>query len=247
MKFLSAFLIAPFLFAADLPSADMLLQLSLERSGGAQAFAKAKNAVMTGTVEMAGHNITGPLELYQDGSKSYTVIDLPGIGKVEEGFDGETAWAMNALQGARIKDGEERANVERSSKISVLSSWRDYYKQAKTIGSEDVGGKPAWKVEMTPKEGKPETFYFDKDTMLLVRTTATVATPLGEIPVEAMMADYRVVDGIKTPFTMTEKAMSQVMVMKFDKVRYNAPIAADRFDLPPAVKALAAKRKQPAQ
>lgn len=247
MKFLSAFLLAPLLFAADLPSADKLLQLSLERSGGAQAIAKAKNAVMTGTVEMAGHNITGPVQLYQDGSKSYTVIDLPGIGKVEEGFDGETAWEMNALQGARIKDGEEKANIERSSKISVLSSWRDYYKQAKTIGSEDVEGKPAWRVEMTPKEGKPETFYFDKDTMLLVRTTATIATPLGEIPVDALMADYRVVDGIKTPFTMTQKAMSQVIVMKFDKVQYNAPIAADRFDLPPAVKALAAKRKQPAQ
>jgi zinc protease len=247
MKFLSALLLAPLLFGADLPSADKLLQLSLERSGGAQAIAKAKNAVMTGTVEMAGHNITGPVQLYQDGSKSYTVIDLPGIGKVEEGFDGETAWEMNALQGARIKDGEERANMERSSKISVLSSWRDYYKQAKTIGSEDVEGKPAWKVEMTPKEGKPETFYFDKNTMLLVRTTATIATPLGEIPVDALMGDYRMVDGIKTPFTMTQKAMSQVIVMKFDKVQYNAPIAADRFDLPPAVKALAAKRKQPAQ
>jgi hypothetical protein len=247
MKFFSAFLLAPLLFAADLPSADKLLQLSLERSGGAQALAKAKNAVMTGTVEMAGHNITGPVELYQDGSKSYTVIDLPGIGKVEEGFDGEIAWEMNALQGARIKDGEEKAAIERSSKISLLSSWRDYYKQGKTVGSEDVEGKQAWKVEMTPKEGKPETFYFDKDTMLLVRTTATIATPLGEIPVDAMMGDYRVVDGIKTPFTLTQKAMSQVIVMKFDKVQYNAPIDANRFDLPPAVKALAAKRKQPAQ
>jgi hypothetical protein len=105
MKFLSVFLLAPLLFAlapllfaVDLPSADKLLQLSLERSGGAQALAKAKNAVMTGTVEMAGHNITGPVELYQDGSKSYTAIDLPGIGKVEEGFDGETAWEMNALR-----------------------------------------------------------------------------------------------------------------------------------------------------
>jgi len=247
MKFLSAFLLAPLLFAADLPSADKLLQLSLERSGGALALAKAKNAVMTGTVEMAGHNITGPVELYQDGSKSYTVIDLPGIGKVEEGFDGETAWEMNALQGARIKDGDEKAAIERSSKISLLSSWHDYYKQGKTVGSEDVEGKPAWKVEMTPKEGKPETFYFDKNTMLLVRTTATIATPLGEIPVDALMGDYRVVDGIQTPFTLTQKAMSQVIVMKFDKVQYNAPIAADRFDLPPAVKALAAKRKQPAQ
>jgi hypothetical protein len=247
MKLLSALLFTPLLFAADLPSADKLLQLSLERSGGAQALAKAKNAFMTGTVEMAGHNISGPVSLFQEGSKSYTVIDIPGIGKVEEGFDGETAWEMNALQGARIKDGEERAEVERSSKISLLSTWRDYYKEGRTLGTEDVEGKPAWKVQMIPKEGKPEIFYFDKDTMLLVRTTATIATPLGDIPVEALMGDYRMVDGIKTPFTLTQKAMSQVLVMRFDTVQYNAPIPANRFDLPLAVKALAAKQKRSPQ
>jgi len=41
-----------------------------------------------------------------------------------------------------------------------------------------------------------------------------------------------VVDGIKTPFTLTQKAMSQTIVMRFDKVQYNASIPAGRFDLP---------------
>jgi outer membrane lipoprotein-sorting protein len=149
---------------------------------------------------------------------------------------------MNALQGARIKDGEEKAAMERASKISPLSSWRDFYTDGKTLGTEDVDGRPAWKIEMTPKQGKPEMFYLDKETMLLVRTTATIPTAMGEIPVDAQMGDYRVVDGIQTPFTMTQKAMSQTMVMHFDKVQYNAPIPPGRFDLPPAVKAIAAKQ-----
>jgi hypothetical protein len=234
---------AALLFAADLPSGEKVLQTSLEKSGGAAAFAKLKTVVMTGTVELAGHNITGPVSLYQSDGKSYTVIELPGIGKAEEGFDGEIAWESNALQGARIKDGEERDAVARSSKISLLDSWRDTYTAAKTVGVENVNGKPAWKVEMTPKQGKPETFYFDQASGLLVRSAQTVTTPLGDIPVEAEMSDYRTVDGVKTAFTMTQKAMSQVMVMHFDKVTYNAEIPADRFDLPPAVKALAAKKK----
>jgi hypothetical protein len=242
MKIFTAFLLAPLLFAAELPSAESLLKISLERSGGEKAFAKAQNVVMSGTVDMAGHNITGPVTIYQEGDKSYTVIDLPGIGKVEEGFDGRTAWEMNALQGARIKDGEEKAAMERASKISPLSSWRDFYTDGKTLGTEDVDGRPAWKIEMTPKQGKPEMFYLDKETMLLVRTTATIPTAMGEIPVDAQMGDYRVVDGIQTPFTMTQKAMSQTMVMHFDKVQYNAPIPPGRFDLPPAVKAIAAKQ-----
>jgi len=244
MKYLAVFLLIPLLFAAELPSADRLLQQSVDRSGGIQAFAKAKNAVMTGKVEVAGHNIGGPVALYQEGGKSYTVIELPGIGKVEEGFDGEIAWEMNALSGARIKDGEERAVVERASSLSPLSSWREFYKAGRTVGSEDVEGKPAWKIEMTPKEGKPEFFFLDKQTMMLVRTTGTVSTAMGDISVDALLSDYRPVDGIATPFMMVQKAMSQTLVMHFDKVQYNAAIPGGRFDLPPAVKALASRRKQ---
>ncbi|MDE3197707.1 MAG: hypothetical protein KGN84_15265 [Acidobacteriota bacterium] len=243
MKLLYGLLIIPVLVAADLPSADSILRQSFDRSGGAAAYAKANNAVMTGTVEMVGHNLSGPVTIYQADNRSYTSIDLPGIGKIEEGYDGHTAWEMNALQGARIKDGEEKALMERTASISPLMNWRTYYTSAKTLGAEDVDGKPAWKIEMTPKLGKPETFYFDKGTMLLVRTTATITTPLGDIPVDASMSDYRVVDGIQTPFEMTQKAMSQTLVMKFSKVQYNANIPASVFDLPPAVKALADRKK----
>jgi hypothetical protein len=243
MKLFACLLAVPLLFSADLPAGEKILQISLERSGGAAAFARLTSVVMTGNVELAGHNITGPVSLYQEGGKSYTVIELPGIGKAEEGFDGDVAWEMNALQGPRIKEGEERAAMARASRISMLESWHDFYTAAKTLGTEDVGGKPAWKVEMTPKEGKPETFFFDQASGLLVRSLETLTTPMGEIPVEQEMSDYRTVSGVKTPFTMTQKAINQVMVMHFDKVVYNADIPADRFDPPPAVKTLAARRK----
>jgi outer membrane lipoprotein-sorting protein len=66
---------------------------------------------------------------------------------------------------------------------------------------------------------------------------------MGDIPVEAGFSDYRLVDGIQTPFSMVQKAMGQSIDMHFDKVTYNAEIAADRFALPPAVRALVEKRK----
>ena len=94
---------------------------------------------------------------------------------------------------------------------------------------------------MTPTEGKPETFFFDRDSGLLVKTTAVRSTPLGDIPSETDMSDYRVVDGIQTPFLLTEKAMNQNMVMKFTSIAYNVEIPKDRFDLPDAIKALVKK------
>jgi hypothetical protein len=228
--------------AADLPSGESLIERCIQSEGGAKAIARAQTATMTGTVEITGHNIAGPLELDQDGDKSYTQIELPGIGKVEEGFDGVVAWEMNLLQGARVKDGEELAAAKRASRISVLSNWKEYYKSAVTQGAENVGGKPAWNVVMTPAEGHSvEHFYFDRDSGLLVKMTQTLPTSMGDVPVEMNLGDYRAVDGIQTPFLMTQSAMGQNMAMHIEKVVYNAKIPAGKFDLPAEVKALVKK------
>jgi len=232
--------------AAD-PTGESLLQRYIDRSGGAAAYAKAKNMAMSGTVEMPAQNITGSVIIFEEGEKSYTAMEFNGIGKIEEGYDGDTAWQNSALQGPRVLEGEEKASAKRAATLSTITSWRDVYKDAQTIGSEDIDGKPAWKVEMTPKEGKPETFYFDRDSGLLVRISAVFSTAMGEISTESSMSDFRTIDGILTPFTMTEKAMSQNIVMKFKNIAYNVSIPNDRFEAPPPVKALLEKKKQPAK
>jgi hypothetical protein len=170
-------------------------------------------------------------------------MDFPGIGKVEEGFDGETAWEDSALEGPRLLEGDEKAAAKRAATLALITSWREVYKEARTNGESDVDGKPAWKVEMMPKEGKPETFFFDKASGLLVRIAAVLSTALGDIATEATMSDFRSVDGILTPFAITEKAMSQNILMRFGKIAYNAEIPNDRFELPASVKAKRDKKK----
>jgi hypothetical protein len=244
MRILFALLCASLAFGADLPSGESLLARAVESSGGTSAYAKAQTVLMTGTIEMMGRNLKGPITLCQKGSKAYSVIELPGIGKVEEGFNGEIAWEMSALQGARIQSAEEKGAMQRAARFNLLTSWREYYKSAQTAGETEIDGHPAWKVELTPKEGKVEQFFFDKDSGLLVRIAQTIPSAMGDIPVEVTMSDYRTVEGIKTPFSMVQKAMGQVLAMHFEKVTYNADLPADRFDLPPAVQALADQKKK---
>jgi len=222
--------------AADMPSGESLLQRSIDKSGGAAAWAKAKNMAMSGSVEMPAQNITGTIAIFEEGEKSYTEMEIPGIGKIQGGFDGETAWENSALQGPRILEGAEKVEAKRAARLLSLTDWRKVYKSAQTIGSADIDGKPAWKVEMTPIEGKPETFFFDKDSGLLVRISAVRSTPLGDVSTESTMSDFRSVDGLLTPFAQTETAMSQSIVTHFKTVSYNVPLPADRFDPPAAVK-----------
>ncbi len=232
---------ASLIFAADLPSGESLIQRYIDKSGGMQAYAKAKSMSMSGKVEMEGRNISGTVTIMEEGHKSYTAMEFPGIGKVEEGYDGDTAWEDSALQGPRILDGDEKAAAKRAATLALISSWRDVFKEAKTIGPADVDGKPAWQVEMVAKEGKPETWFFDRDSGLVVKTSGVVSTAMGDLATELTMSDFRTVNGILTPFAMTQKAMSQTIVMRFDKIAYNAPIPPDRFAPPNSVKSLRKK------
>jgi len=234
--------------AADTPpSGESLLQRYIDRSGGAAAYAKAKNMAMSGTVEMPAQKISGTVSIVEEGEKSYTSMEFVGIGKIEEGYDGVTAWQNSALQGPRVLEGEEKISAKRAATLSLITSWRDVYKDAQTVGLVDIDGKPAWQVEMTAREGKPETFFFDRDSGLLVRISAVFTTAMGDISTESSMSDFRQVDGILTPFTLTEKAMSQNIVMKFKEIAYNANIPRNRFDAPEAVKTLVEKKKQTAK
>ena len=190
---------ASLIFAAAPPSGESLLKRAIEKSGGAQAYAKAKSVSMTGKVEIEGRNISGTVTLLEEGKKSYTAMEFAGIGKVEEGYDGETAWEDSALQGPRLLEGDEKAAAKRASILWAIAAWREVFADAKTIGPADVEGKPAWQVEMIAKEGKPETWFFDRDSGLLVKTSGVLSTAMGDLTTEVVNSDFRAVDGILGP------------------------------------------------
>ena len=49
-------------------------------------------------------------------------------------------------------------------------------------------------------------FYFDKTSGLLLRMVHYTDTPLGLNPTQVDFADYRAVDGVKTPYRWTHRA-----------------------------------------
>ena len=78
-----------------------------------------------------------------------------------------------------------------AAKFNAELHWRDVYKKAETTGVEQVDGKDCYKVVLTPGEGSPITRYYDKQSNLLVKMLMTAKNPMGEIPVESMVSDYR--------------------------------------------------------
>ncbi len=238
--------LATALHAGDaLPKGDAVLAKYIEVTGGSAAYAKILNSITKGTMEIVSQGIKGALTVYAaEPSKMYSVFEIAGAGKFEEGTDGKTAWSLSALQGARIKEGEERALALRSAKSNPQTHWKESYTNAECVGVETVDGNVCYKVVMTPLEGRPETHYFEKDSGLMVRQTGILKTPMGDVSVDASIGDYRPESGILMPHSLNQKLAGQQLKLTFTSIVFNTDIPKDRFDLPPEIKALLAKKEK---
>ena len=232
------------LAAADeqLPKGEEIMDKFVEATGGKAAYQKVHSEIWKGTFELVGRGVKGAATSYRaEPNKTYTIIELEGVGTIEDGTDGQTSWTRSAMQGPRIKQGDERAASLREAAFNGAVNWRTLYKQAESTGVENITDQACYKVVLTPNEGKPETRYFDKKTNLMVKMTTLLPSPMGEVPVEIAISDYKPQNGLISPHKIDQKALGQEFLITIDTIEFNPDIPKDRFDVPADVKALAEK------
>lgn len=233
-------------FAADaLPKAETILDHYIEVTGGKAAYEKRKNEISTGTVEFAAQGLKGTLTRWvAPPDKTYSSMELDGIGKIEEGSANGIAWEKSAMMGPRIKSGDEKSQYLREATFNGALNWRKMFTKAETIGVETVEGEECYKISLTPTDGKTETAYFSKKSGLEVKRSTVAASPMGEVPVDAVVSEYKDFDGILQPTKLVQKLGPQELVITITSVKINQDIPADRFDPPAEIKALMNKPAQ---
>ena len=231
----------------------MVLERYIEASGGKAAFTNVKTVTMTGTMEIKAQGVKAEMKLYRaDGGKTYTVFELPGFGKQEDGSDGTVVWDKTVL-GPRLKSGAEKflATCAKSaigteyapSAVDMASC----YDKAIISGVEIVDGRAAYRLVLTPKQGKPQEQWFDKETGLLKKLRMTLPSPMGELPMSVVFDEYKAIDGLLTPVRMTNQMGPLQMTLSFSEVLYNAKIPDQIFALPPEIQALVNAEAKPAK
>ena len=223
---------------AELPDAASILDRYVEVTGGIDAYEARQSQIVQGTMEMAAVGLMGSLTIYQDGDNYYTVVDLPGVGLIEAGVTDGIAWENSVLQGARIKQGTERAQAVNEARINATARWREIYPAVETTGVETVNGEETYRVVLNPADGPPVSMYFGIDSGLATRTEIVAATPMGDVPMQVSMSDYEDIGGILTPTSMTQNVAGQAIRMSFESAEINPEIPAERFALPEEVAAL---------
>ncbi len=213
---------------------DEIIEKSLAALGGRAALEKVHSRVMKGTFALPDMGMYAPMEMYsQEPDKVFTWIEIAGMGAATSGVNGNVAWEINPMVGARVLQGPERANALVQARIEPLLHWKELFQSAELAGVEAVNGKNCWKLVLTPKDGIATTHYVDQESGLVVRIDGTRD---GQA-FTTSFSDYRPVDGIQVPHKVTMSSPQFGFEMTFELVQHNVPIPPEKFELPPEIKA----------
>jgi len=221
--------------AVKTPTVPEILAKYVQAIGGKQANEKIKSRMTKGTVEIPAAGIKGTFESYTAApNKSVSKNSLPGIGDIIEGFDGQTAWSVNPLQGNKDKQGEELEQTKLLNNFYREINLAQLYPKMELKGTEKVGENDTYVVVGTPKVGTPETFYFDTKSGLLVRQDIIAIQPEGNTPTQTFFEDFRAVDGIKTAHKIRTILPQFEVIITTTEIKNNVVIEDAKFAKPKA-------------
>jgi hypothetical protein len=216
-----------------LPSADEVLNRYVEAVGGRAAIAKLKSRVMRGTRE-ATQGRSWPLEItFKEPDKYLMAIQVPQQGEIRQGFNGKTAW-VKSPQGLRELNANELNTLKQSIELSKAIKISEPFPRMSVTGKENVGAGEAYVLEYRTENGVTEKLFFDVQTGLLLRRLTTRDTVLLPIPEQIDFEDYRVVDGVKLPFTIRISNIDTYfsLTRKLTEIRHNVALDDAQFNMP---------------
>ena len=230
------------------PTVDEVLTHYVDALGGKAAIEKCTSIESKGTFEVPDFGVSGPFEQFdKTGDKTFMTIEIAGFGTVRRGFDGTVAWADDPQGGLRDLTGDEAVQAKRGAYFHPELRMKDIYPGLAVKGADKVNGKDAWVLEAT-LDGMKHLMYFDAASGLLVRSDQEVKSPDGSKGTSVTyIQDYKPVDGVQEPFTITNSSPQMSFNVKRDEVTHNVAIDDAKFTKPAADAPAAAPAPAPAE
>lgn len=215
------------------PTAEQILERSIEAAGGREAYAHLRTTLARGTVEFQGQHLHGAVEFYAKApNKRLLVFDLEHLGPTRQGFDGKVAWIEDPINGLRELAGPDLERVRLEADFHRPLKWRELYAAVEFVGVRQVAGRQAYVLRLTPRRGKPALHYYDAESFLLVRQDVVQETTQGTVEIRAWLSDYRDAGGVKTPFRIEQELPGVKVVIQFTEIRNNVPLDDALFAKP---------------
>lgn len=187
--------------------------------GGKANVAKITSYTMNASMSMQGQNIDFKI-IKAQGGKEVTTVTAMGQVMQKQVFDGKTGYSEQMGKKVDITPeeiAEKQKTPELFEELSFAKS-ADY----KLGGIEKINGEDSYAIK-----GGNTTYYYSVATGLKTGETKKVKAQGQEMTIPTTFSDYKEVNGVKMPYTLSVNQMGMDMTMKVKSYEVNKATDAD--------------------
>ncbi len=224
--------------SAELPGARTIIDRHIKEIGGRAVILAQTSTHATGTVSLPAAGLSGRLEAFHAKPDKFVQrMSLPGIGDIEEGFDGKVGWSISPLTGPTLLDGKqlEQRKFDADFFEDLKSSER--YASITTVEKTTFEGRPVYKIRLLKKAGDEDLELYDAETGLKAGAISTRDSPMGPMQTTTAWSDYKKFGSLLQPATTKVSIMSTQMILTITGVEYGT-VDPSVFTVPAQIKAL---------
>jgi hypothetical protein len=228
--------------APALPAAREVIDAFVKASGGVDAFKAVRSMRARGSLNIPSQGLSGGFEMVAARpNKTLTRVTIPGIGNLEEAFDGKVGWSIDPLSGPALVLGKSLTERADEAWFDAPLHEDGFVKTLTVVGRELFDNRPAYRLKVVLASGTEQFEIFDVENGFQIGLEATREMPFGPVPTVTIFRDYRRFGALTLPTTVVQRLLglnqSIEQVVTFSAYEFDG-VAANAFDMPPAIKAL---------
>lgn len=199
-------------------------------AGGVDKLKAVKTVETRSSLDLMGNPMVS--RMIQNEGKLYMDINMGGMSIMKQVYDGTSGVAEQQGQRMPITGQELEALKEQGALFPEMQYLTNPAFKVEVKGIEDVNGVPCYKLSVMKPSGTSSVEYYDSKTGLKVQEIQTQTVGGQSQTVTNEYKDYKAVDGIMFPHTISVSGVLPVpMVMKVTEVKVNQAVDAGLFKI----------------
>jgi hypothetical protein len=221
-------------FVAKSQTADEVINKYISAVGGKDVIAKIKSQKIYSDLTVMGATLNSTTTIVVGkGFRNEAIFNGQSIIQVVTPTGG---WSTNPFQGATepqpLSENEVKAGQSNFDIGGGLFDYKEKGSKAELVGTEKLDGVSVYKIKLTDKDSKENTFYFDATTYYLVKQESTANVNGMDVASSTVFSNYKKTDiGFTMPFTMLSNQGFE-LTMNITKVEFNTEIDPKIFEMP---------------
>ncbi len=214
-------------------TAKQVIENYLDKTGGMKNWAAVKDMKMEISMTGAAPMPIDIVSIKKGNTKVFEEVSASMQGKKQvfqkTVFNGKTG-KTSGMGGNKDITGDAVAENLKKAIICDELAYLDGKSKLKITGVEQINGEDCYAVSITDSDGDAITDYYSMNSGLKLQSISTVDAQNGKTTAKATFSDYKTVNGLKVPFSMTQSVGPQNMVMTVKSVEINKGVEDSVFE-----------------